>query len=226
MIRVFVGFDARETEAFHVLSHSIHRHASQPVSITPLIRSQLRRIHTRERGPRESTDFSLTRFLVPYLCGYQGQAIFMDCDMLLRADIAEVLAYYDPSKAVSVCQHDYQTKATSKFLGQKNEPYPRKNWSSFMVFNAARCTALTPEFVNTATPATLHRFAWVPDAEIGSLPLTWNWLVTEYPKREDVQNAHFTLGTPCFEEYRACDYADEWFAERALMHAVTQPEVA
>lgn len=224
-LRIFIGYDAREAEAFHVLVHSILRHASYPVAITPLVREQLTFCHRRPRGSRESTDFSLTRFLVPYLCGYQGQALFMDCDMLVRDDITEIVNWaedFAPGCAVAVCQHDYQTKATTKFMGQANESYPRKNWSSFMFFNAAKCHALTPDYVDTATPASLHRFAWVADEQIGALPLFWNHLVGEYPYRPDARNVHFTLGTPCFPDYAACDYADEWFQERQALRTVAQ----
>jgi hypothetical protein len=189
------------------------------------MQSQLRGIYTRARGPTESTEFSLTRFLVPYLSGYSGWTVFMDCDMLCRADVTELkgLVEKQADKAVIVCKHDYVPKTERKFLDQVQTKYPRKNWSSLMAFNNARCRALTPDYVNSATGLELHRFQWVDDALIGELPLEWNWLVGEYDYKPDARIVHYTLGGPYFDEYRACDYADEWFAEHRAMNHVAQP---
>jgi hypothetical protein len=218
ILRIFIGYDSKEPAAYHVLASSILRRASIPVSLIPLTRQSVSRIYTRERGPTEATEFSLTRFLVPYLSDYEGVSIFMDCDMLMRVDILELwlhmLAY--PGKAVWCCQHDYVPKALVKFDGHEQTKYPRKNWSSFMVFDNSKCTSLTPQYVNTATGLQLHRFQWLTsDDQIGSLPLEWNWLVGEYEKNPTAKNLHFTNGTPCFEEYAHCDHADEWWAEYA-----------
>lgn len=214
-LRVFIGYDERETVAYHVLAHSILRHASAPVAITPLVRSQLARIHTRPRGPMESTDFSITRFLVPYLCGFEGFALFMDCDILARADVCRV--FEQPPASVSVVKHDYTPRTSTKFLGHVQTAYPRKNWSSVMLFDNAKCCALTPAYVNAAPALDLHRFAWIRDEEIGALPPEWNWLVGEYPRNDDAKLLHFTNGGPWFDPYRAGDLAEEWYAERALM---------
>jgi hypothetical protein len=232
-LTVYIGFDSKEPAAFHVLSHSILTRASEPVRIVPLRQDTLRQagIYTRERGPTESTEFSLTRFLVPYLSGFQGHSVFLDCDMLCRVDITDLWdeisrqmecrneyhwprRAYTPFKAVLVCQHDYQPSQTVKFLGNAQTVYPRKNWSSFMVFDNARCKALTPEYVNTATGLELHRFQWLKDEQIGTLPLTWNWLVGEYPVNNVARVLHYTLGAPCHPGYENCDHAEEWFAER------------
>jgi len=198
-----------------VLAHSIQRRSSIPVSIGPVMRSQLQGLYTRERGATESTEFSLTRFLVPALSQYGGWSLFIDCDMLCRTDIAELAAYTQAAgdKAVLVCKHDYVPKTERKFLGQIQTKYPRKNWSSLMLFNNARCRALTPGYVNAASGLELHRFAWTEDALIGSLPLEWNWLVGEYPYRADAKIVHYTLGGPYFDDYKDCDYAAEWFDE-------------
>ena len=181
-LSVYIGYDPRESVAFYTLAHSILRRASIPVSITPLMQSQLKGLYRRERGPTESTEFSLTRFLVPALSEFRGWSIFMDCDMLCRADIAELAREIErqPDKAVLVCQHDYVPKTQRKFLNQVQTKYPRKNWSSLMLFNNARCRSLSPDYVNGASGLELHRFAWTDDAAIGALPLEWNWLVGEY----------------------------------------------
>ena len=222
MLRIFIGYDPRESVAFHVLAHSLLRRSSVPLSVSPLVRSQLKTVYTRPRGPTESTEFSMTRFLVPALSGYQGWSIFMDCDMLCRADIAGLAAEIErqPDKAVLVCKHDYTPRTERKFLGHVQTKYTRKNWSSLMLFNNARCRSLTSDYVNTASGLELHRFAWIDDASIGELSLDWNWLVGEYEYNPNARIVHFTIGGPYFAAYRDCDYAAEWFAERdSMQHA-------
>lgn len=221
-LNVFIGYDSREPIAYHVLAHSILRRASRPVSITPLALDNLRGIYTRERTAKESTEFSMSRFLVPFLSGYQGYSVFMDSDMLCRVDLCELSRWINSHSsdryAVWCCQHDYQPSDTVKFLGQIQTPYPRKNWSSLMVFDNARCRQLSPQYVNAATGLDLHRFVWLNnDALIGSLPLTWNWLVGEYQPNTDAQIVHWTLGGPWFADCEHASHAEEWFAERDAM---------
>ena len=219
MFQIYIGYDPKESVAYHTLAHSILRRSSIPVTIAPLIRSQLGGLYTRPRGATESTEFSLTRFLVPTLSGFQGWSLFMDCDMLCRTDIAELAAFAERSadKAVLVCKHDYTPGPTRKFLNQIQTVYPRKNWSSVMLFNNARCTALTAAYVNAAAGLQLQRFEWLDDALIGELPLEWNWLVGEYARNPNAKIVHFTIGGPYFDEYRGCDYAEEWFEENRHM---------
>lgn len=212
--QVFIGFDSRESVAYHVLEHSIRKHASIPVTISPLDRKSLRPYFHRERGPNESSDFSFSRFLVPFLCGFKGWALYLDCDMLFRADIAELASMANLAnwyRSVYVVKHDYQSSVTQKFLGAIQEPYPRKNWSSVMLFNTERCRRLTPEAVNEATGPFLHRFQWTTDAQVGELPRAWNHLVGEYPPDPHAKNLHFTLGGPYFPEYDGCEGSDEWW---------------
>jgi len=224
MIRVFIGYDPKESLAFYTLAHSILRHASEPVAIAPLMLGQLGGLYRRTRGPTESTEFSMTRFLTPLLSGYEGWSVFLDCDMLCRGDVVPLLraAQASPDKAVHVCQHDYVPKTERKFLDQVQTRYPRKNWSSLMVFNNALCRELTADYVSRASGLALHRFAWTSDARIGALPLEWNWLVGEYDYNPAAKIVHYTLGGPYFDEYRDCDYAADWFAERRLMEQVVQ----
>ena len=220
MLNVYIGYDPNETVAYHVLAHSILRRASIPVSIAPLMRSQLGAMYRRERGPTESTEFSLTRFLVPALSEFRGWSLFIDCDMLCLADVAELAAVIPQSgdKAVLVCQHDYVPRTERKFLDQVQTKYPRKNWSSLMLFNNERCRALTPDYVNAASGLELHRFQWTEDARIGSLPLEWNWLVGEYEHTPAAKIVHYTLGGPYFDDYRDCDYASEWREELSRLN--------
>lgn len=222
MLNVFIGYDRREPVAYHVLAHSILRRSSMPVAIAPVRKELLEGVYTRPRGPTESTEFSLSRFLVPALSGFAGWSLFMDCDMLCRADIAALFAEAarQADKAVLVCKHDYQPNPRNKFLNQVQTIYPRKNWSSVMLFNNARCRALSPEYVNSATGLALHRFEWTEDGLIGDLALEWNWLVEEYRHNHDARIVHYTRGGPWFAEYKDCDYADEWREEmKAMSHA-------
>lgn len=219
MLRIYLGYDPVESIAFYTLAHSILRRASIPVSIAPVARSQLKGVYTRERGPTESTDFSLTRFLVPWLSAFEGWSLYLDCDMLCRVDISKLMKETErqADKAVLVCKHDYVPKTGRKFLDRVQTTYPRKNWSSVVLFNNERCKALTPGYVNSASPSDLHRFAWLDDERIGEMPLEWNWLVGEYAYNPAAKIVHFTIGGPYFEAYRECDYAQEWFAELESM---------
>jgi hypothetical protein len=220
MLSIYIGYDPRESVAYHTLAHSILRRSSVPVAIAPLAQNQLKGIYRRSRGPTESTEFSLTRFLVPALSEFRGWSIFMDCDMLCRVDIAELALEMErqPDQAVLVCKHDYVPRTERKFLDQIQTRYQRKNWSSLMLFNNARCRALSADYVNSASGLDLHRFAWMDDGAIGELPLEWNWLVGEYAYNPVAKIVHFTIGGPYFEAYRDCDYAADWFAEYESMH--------
>jgi hypothetical protein len=221
MIHVFIGFDPRESVAFDVLAHSIQARASSPVSITPIALHQLGGIFDRERHPLQSTDFSFSRFLTPYLSGFHGWSIFMDCDMLCLDDISKLWALRDDRYAAQVVKHDHRPRELQKFLGAPQSAYQKKNWSSVMLFNNARCTALTKDYVNRASGLDLHQFKWLDDdALIGDLPHRWNHLVG-YDAHAPASLVHYTLGGPYFAEYRDCEYAQEWFSEfRRLINGI------
>lgn len=222
-IRIFIGFDTKEAVAYHVLSQSILERSTLPVEFSPIVLSNLGGIFTRERNVLQSTEFSFSRFLTPYLSSFRGWSIFMDCDMLARADIAELWSLRDQRYAAMCVKHDYTPKVETKFLGQTQTKYEKKNWSSLVMFNNDKCRALSPEYVNTATGLQLHQFKWLENDElIGSIPVTWNYLVNEYEKRNDAKLVHFTDGGPYFEEYKNDDYADEWFAARDRVLFVQQ----
>jgi lipopolysaccharide biosynthesis glycosyltransferase len=227
MIRTFIGYDSREAAAFSVLAHSIHRRASQPVAIAPLKLEELQGVFSRERDPLQSTEFSFTRFLVPYLCDYQGWAIFTDCDMIVRDDIANLWSLRDERYAVQVVKHHHVPKEEVKFLGSKQSKYEKKNWSSVMLINCGKCRALTPEFVNTASGLQLHQFKWLAsDDLIGALPAKWNHLVGYDAPDPHASLVHFTIGGPYFEEYKDCEYSREWFEERDAMLKVAHRQKA
>ena len=214
MINIFIGYDHREAIAYHVCANSIIRHSSKPISLTPLALKNMQ--DYEEKHPDGSNQFIYSRFLVPHLMEYKGWAIFMDGDMLVRDDIEKLWALRDDSKAVMVVKHDYKTKMTEKYLGAKNENYPRKNWSSVILWNCGHAAnkVVTPEFIETATGAQLHRFTWLADELVGELPKVWNWLPDEFGANQDAKLLHYTLGTPSFHDFATTPMGDEWHRER------------
>lgn len=215
ILKIYIGFDPVETVSWHTLAHSIYSHSSLPVALVPVNIRNMTQFFRRERDVKQSNEFSFSRFLVPYMNDYSGYAVFMDCDMLIRSDISEIfeIAHQAQDKAVHVVKHTYKPRDDVKYLGNVQYQYPRKNWSSVMMWNCGheKNKALTTDFVSKASGLDLHRFTWLEDDEIGELDVTWNWLVGEYadpPK--NVKNVHWTNGGPYFDEYRDIDFADEW----------------
>lgn len=225
-IPIFIGYDPRERAATNVLIDSLYQHSTQPLAIIPMVTQQLEKlgVYYRERDPKQSTAFSFTRFLVPYLMDYKGWAIFMDCDMLCKSDISELWALRDDRFSVLCVQHNHVPDNTVKFLGEVQSTYPKKNWSSLMLFNCSRCQVLTPEYINTASGLDLHRFNWLSNEDqVGSLPLgRWNYLIdVQKPNDRPVDEGgpallHWTLGGPWFREQRTKGgpLAAEWFSAR------------
>jgi len=209
-INIVVGFDQRESIAYHTFTQSVIEKASLPVSFIPLAINTLK--DYKETHADKSNDFVYSRFLTPYLSNYKGWAIFADGDMICQTDIKELWALRDESKALLVVKYDYQTKAHQKYLNNINENYPRKNWSSVILWNCAhpKHKILTPKFITNQTGKYLHRFSWLDDSDIGELPPEWNWLAIEYPENKKAKLIHYTLGTPCFKDYRDTEMSDAW----------------
>jgi lipopolysaccharide biosynthesis glycosyltransferase len=217
-LRVFVGWDPREDIAYQVCRRTLEAHTSIPLQITPIRQGEMRNrgLYWRPPDQLSSTEFSFTRFLTPYLAHYRGWAVFVDCDFLFRHDIAALLDYRDPSKALFCVKHDYTPRESIKMDGQLQTRYPRKNWSSFMLINCAhdQVRELTPELVNTESGLFLHRFNWLTDDVIGSLPVTWNYLEGWHTSDDcvDPTAVHFTRGGPWFSEYQHVEYGQEWLS--------------
>ncbi|NDH09965.1 MAG: glycosyltransferase [Gammaproteobacteria bacterium] len=209
-INIVVGFDQREAVAYHTFVQSIIDKASIPVNFTPLAIKSLK--DYTENHTDKSNDFIYSRFLTPYLNNYEGWAIFADGDMICQTDIKELWDLRDESKALLVVKHDYQTKMHKKYLGNINENYPRKNWSSLILWNCAhhKHKVLTPEFISSQTGKYLHRFSWLDDNDIGELPWDWNYLAIEYPENRKAKLIHYTLGTPCFSDFKNSQMSDIW----------------
>jgi hypothetical protein len=210
VIQLFTGYDPREAIGWHVFAQSV------------IDRRELVSITALQGDQRDGTNaFTYERFLVPYYMGFQGWAIFADgCDMLLRSDLSELWARRDPYRAVQVVKHDYKTKHPRKYVGTEmeahNGDYPRKNWSSLILWNCGhfhnRC--LTPDYVKNNVGSFLHRFEWLEDDRIGELPTDWNWLADEYGANDAARINHWTAGIPGFETYKAAPMAEEWHAAR------------
>ncbi|KAF9591401.1 hypothetical protein IFM89_004099 [Coptis chinensis] len=223
VFKIFIGYDPREDLAFEVCRYSILKRASIPVEVIPIKQSDLRNsgLYYRERGITESTEFSFTRFLTPYLAGFNGWAMFVDCDFLYLADIKELTAFIDENYAIMCVQHDYTPKESTKMDGAVQTVYPRKNWSSMVLYNCEheKNKILMPEQVNKETGAFLHRFSWLDDSEIGEIPFVWNFLVGHNKVDEnDVSGTmpkaiHYTTGGPWFDAWKNCEFADLWIDE-------------
>ena len=224
-LRIYVGWDSREDIAFQVCAETLRRHASRPLEILPLKLPDLRdrKLYWRDLDKLGSTEFTFTRFLVPHLAGYEGWAMFCDCDFLWTRDVADLFALTDDQYAMMCVQHDYTPPETTKMDGAVQHQYPRKNWSSMMLINCGHIKnrALDLETVNRENGAFLHRFQWLDDTEIGSVPETWNWLEGWYDKPEGAPPAaiHYTRGGPWFEEWRDVDYGELWIAEQDRLTA-------
>ena len=219
MINIFIGYDHRERAATNVLIDSLYQRSSLPLSINILKNNQLINsgIYWRKRDPKQSTDFSFTRFLVPHLMDFNGWAVFMDCDMLCQDDIAELWNQRNENYSLMCVKHNHEPKNKTKFLGEPQTSYPKKNWSSLMLINCSKCKNLTVEYVNSASGLDLHRFNWLDnDNEIGEIKGTWNSLVKDSNNNNNASLIHWTLGGPWFKEQR--DYedilTDKWFQAR------------
>lgn len=206
MIKVFIGYDSTEPIAWDVCRYSIERNSMiAPGDIYRLIGNP--NGWSRYSPGGQSTEFTYSRFLVPYLSGYEGLSLFVDCDFVFLDDV-EVLPSYLNGAAVACCQHpDYIPLSTNKMDGQVQVSYPRKNWSSLMLFDNAKCRNLTPEYVANATPQELHRMMWAES--IASIPLEWNTLEGYY-HFERPRAVHYTDGGPWHQSYRGGRYAQLW----------------
>lgn len=213
-MKVFIGYDEREAEAFHTCAKSIYDnfdHNRSKLEIKPIVLEELvaKKLYWREDDPLASTKFTYSRFWTPYLCDYEDWAMFVDCDFVFTADLNELFKQARERYRVLVCKHDYTPSQDIKMDGVRQTVYPRKNWSSLILFNNENCEILDLEHLNRMPAKWLHRFQWCSDDEIGDLPLDWNFLVGEYEKTERLpRGIHYTNGGPWFDNCKDVDYAD------------------
>lgn len=208
--RIAIGFDYREAIAYHVCSQSLIKNSSQALSIIPLASNLISNFSKLD--DKGSNQFIISRFLTPSLVNFRGWVIYIDGDIICEEDIHELWALRDDSFAVQCVKHDYKTRYENKYFGNKNENYPRKNWSSVILWNCSHPSnrVLTPQFVSNHDGKYLHRFSWLEDEEIGNLPMKWNWLSSEYENNADAALIHYTLGTPCFRDWSDAGMAENW----------------
>lgn len=227
MIQIFAGYDLRESVGYHAFCQSVIDTCTMPVSIAPLSLNQLRDYYTA--GQRDGTnEFIYSRFLIPFLMGYKGWALFVDgADMIVKGDLAELWAMRDGNKAVQVVKHNYKTKNPKKYVGTameaRNADYGRKNWSSVMLINCAHPAwgKVSPSFVAEQPGSVLHRFAFMDDALVGDLPIEWNWLADELGVNPDAKLLHWTAGSPAFPFYSNAVHADHFRkAHERANHAI------
>lgn len=185
MLNVFIGSDPRQPLAYSVLQHSIRVNSSEPVSITAL---QLDQLPTKRRG---LTEFSFSRFIVPYLCNFRGKALFLDADMVVTGDIAELFH-----------STDY---ASSVYVNKQQAPFEQ---ASAMLFNCDNCKTLTPGYVDNEKN-NLFDFAWAEHG-VGEFAPEWNMAVG-YCDSTNAKLRHHTMGIPCWAETRGMDDA-AWVA--------------
>lgn len=232
-MKLYLGWDDREAEAFEVARQSIFQFATRTVDIEKIsLKIEPYRRHTEWRDGRMwdliseasmSTAHAIARFFVPYIQGYKGWALFMDSDILCRDDIQDLMDMADPGFAVQVVKHCYYPPGTTKKDGAVQTRYTRKNWSSVMLWNCGHPAneRLDLKLLNSAPGRDLHRFCWLEDQYIGSLPERWNWLVNH--SSEDISPAivHFTEGLPSIEGHESDPYAGEWLEVKngILRHA-------
>lgn len=217
MIRIFCGFDAREAVGYHVFCASVVDHASAPVAFTPL----------NSRGlPQGSNEFTFSRFLVPWLCEFEGHALFMDAsDMVMLGDVAELDALFDPAFAVQVVQHqNYKTRHAMKYLHTSmqcpNRDYARKNWASVMLMNCEHpyWRSLDHATLNNVAGLSLLQFGGLKPAEVGALPDEWNRIVDEGQPVEGAKVLHWTAGIPALKAYADAPGACHWFEAQHVMN--------
>lgn len=214
---IYIGYDSREDLAYQVSKHSL-LNKSNDIAVHPLKLNELREqgLYWRDEDKLGSTEFTFSRFLVPELNKYEGWALFCDCDLLFLEDVNNLFKLVDDKYAVMCVQHDYTPKEGTKMDGKQQTIYPRKNWSSVVLWNCSHPSnkQVNKDLVNNpdTTGKYLHRFSWLKDEEIGSIPHDWNWLVGWYtePKDGTPSAIHYTEGGPWFENYRFCDYHQIW----------------
>ena len=219
-LNFFIGYDSKEDIAYRVCKYSLLKRTNADVNVMSLKLDELiaKNLYTRSIDPLASTQFTYSRFLVPKLTNYEGWAVFCDCDFIFLGDVSNLFKNLDENKAVYCVKHDYTPKEKHKMDGQKQTIYPRKNWSSFILYNCSHHSTkqLTVEKVNNETGAYLHQFKWCEDNEIGSLDERWNWLEgwTSGHNKDAPYAVHFTRGGPWFSEWQDVEFAKEWFEER------------
>ena len=210
IINIIVGYDERESVAYHTCVESLISNSSSIINVLPLCLKHMSKY--KETHLDGSNEFIYSRFLSPYLMNFKGWVIYLDGDMVCLDDIAKLWSLKENKYAIQVVKHNYKTKVKKKYFGNVNENYPRKNWSSVILWNCEHPSnkVLQPDFVSSKTGAFLHRFHWLKDKEIGAIKDEWNWLAIEYDDNQKAKLIHYTLGTPCFKDFSETSMSEHW----------------
>ena len=212
-LNFFIGYDSKEDIAYRVCKYSLLKRTNADVNVMSLKLDELiaQNLYTRSIDPLASTQFTYSRFLVPKLTNYEGWAVFCDCDFIFLGDVSNLFKNLDENKAVYCVKHDYTPKEKHKMDGQKQTIYPRKNWSSLMMFNCSHidCQNLSIKNVNTKSAKYLHRMNWTSDKNIGEIPPTYNWLEGWYEDSINPKVIHYTRGAPIHDSWNG-SYSNNW----------------
>jgi len=210
-VKIFIGYDSEFSQVYETCVASIKRYTNVPIE--PININFLKQQGLYWRKDKGSTEFTFTRFLVPYLKGYYGYAIFCDCDFIWTRDPLDVMKEIEINKAVNVVKHNIRAQdlPSIKMDGQPQVWYERKNWSSFMVFNCDHpfCKLLTPEYVSTSSWKDLQTLEWARES-IGNIPYEYNFLVGYYEPSILPYGIHYTDGGPWLEDYKDCEFNELW----------------
>jgi len=208
--RIFLGYDPTQQIACDVLKYSLEKHASEPIDVQAIDQDKIPDWQ-RPVDPLASTPFTYTRFLVPYLCDYEGTGLFMDSDMLALGDVCELFHLDMDGLALRVRKHEYNPSETMKMGGKVQTQYPRKNWSSLMLCNNFELKVWTKEAAETESGAWLHRFEPIPDEKIGDIPEDFNVLDK---MTGPTKLLHYTSGGPWLAGCEDAAHADVWHEYR------------
>lgn len=217
-VKIFIGYDEPYPEAYEVTKQSILKLAGgkYDLEIIPINYNTVKDYRRSDKGDvtKESTQFTYARFWTPYESNFEGFSIFVDGDFLFLDNIDELIDLYDEKYAVMCCKHDYTPTEHSKMDGKIQTNYPRKCWSSLIIFNNShpKNKTLEPWVLNDLSPAYLHRFMWLADRDIGEIPVEWNWLVGWYKEKSNFRPKayHFTEGGPWNKSSSAVQYRPQF----------------
>lgn len=164
MIKIFVGCAANneDLESQAVLHWSLKKNASEPFIIRSMQLSKNPASDFYSNGKAGwqisnwTTPFSGFRWAVPELCGFEGHAIYMDSDIIVKGDIAELWnAPFEPGKMViakggnhpqRLCVCKWDCVAAKRWLPRLSDIQSDPNCHRFLMQRIAADRKLVQEF--------------------------------------------------------------------------------
>ncbi|OTG67351.1 glycosyl transferase [Acinetobacter silvestris] len=114
VIKIFIGCDPNncDLEQMMVLDYSIHKHTQHPIEIVwmQLSHDPASPWYTnQETGQgwhttKWATPFSGFRWAIPEHCNFKGRAIYMDADVVILSDIAELWSHPIDDQAIVIAK--------------------------------------------------------------------------------------------------------------------------